>query len=64
MELKDLIEKLQEIYKEHGNIDVAVQYRDDGGCYYGSDDELILSVEEHAYKDENGNKKNEKFLIL
>ena len=39
MELKDLIEKLQEIYKEHYNIKVEVQFRDDGGYYHGVDDE-------------------------
>jgi len=64
MELKDLIEKLQEIYKVHGNIKVEVQFRDDGGYYYGSDDEIILSVEEHTSKDENGNKNIRKTLIL
>ena len=45
MTIEELIAKLEEIKKEHGNIEVKVQYRDDGGFYCGSDEEILLSVE-------------------
>ena len=45
MTIEELITELEEIKKEHGNIEVKVQYRDDGGFYYGSDEEILLSVE-------------------
>ena len=45
MTIEELIAKLEEIKKEHGNIEVKVQYRDDGGFYCGSDEEMRLSVE-------------------
>ena len=45
MTIEELIAKLEEIKKEHGNIEVKVQYRDDGGAYCGSDEEILLSVE-------------------
>ena len=38
MTIEELIAKLEEIKKEHGNIEVKVQYRDDGGAYCGYDD--------------------------
>lgn len=37
MKIEDLIKELQKIQKEHGNINVAVQFRDDGGYYQGTD---------------------------
>ena len=45
MTIEELITELEEIKKEHGNIEVRVQYRDDGGYYCGSDEDLELSVE-------------------
>ena len=46
MTIEELIAKLEEIKKEHGNIEVKVQYRDDGDAYYGYDDQVLLYVEE------------------
>ena len=51
MTIEELIAKLEEIKKEHGNIEVKVQYRDDGGFYYGFDEQIVLSVEKE-YGDE------------
>lgn len=45
MNIEELIAELEEIKKEHGNIEVKIQYRDDGGFYYGTDTQFILSVE-------------------
>ena len=45
MTIEELIAKLEEIKRDHGNIEVKVQYRDDGGVYYGYDDQVLLSVE-------------------
>ena len=53
MTIEELIAKLEEIKKEHGNIEVKVQYRDAGGFYYGSDEEILLSVEkDHGDEEE------------
>ena len=38
MNITDLIKKLQEIKEKHGDIKVAVQYRDSGGYYGGADE--------------------------
>ena len=51
MTIEELIAKLEEIKKEHGNIEVKVQYRDDGGAYCGYDDQVLLSVKK-VYDDE------------
>ena len=51
MTIEELIAELEEIKKEHGNIEVKIQYRDDGGFYYGSDEQIVLSVEKE-YGDE------------
>ena len=51
MTIEELIAELEEIKKEHGNIEVKIQYRDDGGFYCGYDDQLVLSVEQE-YGDE------------
>ncbi len=64
MNIDELIKELQKVKKEHGNIEVAVQFRDDGGYYYGIDEELVLDVEEFNYRDENGNKQVRKTLVL
>ena len=54
MTIEELIAKLEEIKKEHGNIEVKVQYRDDGGVYYGYDDQVLLYVEkEYGDKEEH-----------
>ena len=59
MTIEELIAKLEEIKKEHGNIEVKVQYRDDGGFYCGSDEEILLSVE----KDYDDND-DEEYVLL
>ena len=51
MTIEELIAELEEIKKEHGNIEVKIQYRDDGGTYCGYDDDVLLSVEQE-YGDE------------
>ena len=51
MTIEELITELEEIKKEHGNIEVKIQYRDDGDFYCGYDDDVLLSVEQH-YGDE------------
>ena len=51
MTIEELIVELEEIKKEHGNIEVKIQYRDDGGVYCGYDDDVLLSVEQE-YGDE------------
>ena len=51
MTIDELIAELEEIKKEHGNIEVKIQYRDDGGYYCGYDDDVLLSVEKE-YDDE------------
>ena len=45
MTIEELIAELEEIKKEHGNIEVKIQYRDDGGYYCGYDDDVLLYVE-------------------
>ena len=52
MTIEELIAKLEEIKKEHGNIEVKVQYRDDGGAYCGYDDQILLSVEKQDDNEE------------
>lgn len=62
--IDDLIRELQEIKKKHGNIRVEVQYRDDGGDYYGTD-EVRLHVEDKTVDlDNDGEVKEEKTLLL
>ena len=51
MTIEELIAELEEIKKEHGNIEVKIQYRDDGGAYCGYDDQILLYVEKE-YGDE------------
>ena len=57
MTIEELITELEEIKKEHGNIEVKIQYRDDGDFYCGYDDEVLLSVE-----GENGNEEEHVLL--
>ena len=52
MTIEELIAKLEEIKKERGNIEVKVQYRDDGGVYCGYDDQVLLSVEKQDDDDD------------
>lgn len=40
--VEDLIEELKKFPKD---TKVAVQYRDSGGEYYGSDDEIYLTID-------------------
>lgn len=63
MEIKELIRALEKIQEEYGNIEVQVQYRDDGGTYFGTEDPLLF-VDEYRAVDEKGNSKDEKTLIL
>ena len=51
MTIDELIAELEEIKKEHGNIEVKIQYRDDCGVYCGYDDQVLLYVEQQ-YGDE------------
>ena len=46
MRIEELITKLEEIKKEHGNIEVKIQYRDDCGFCCGYDDDVLLCVEQ------------------
>lgn len=65
MKIEDLIKELEKIQKKHGNIEVQVQYRDDGGDYYGTDDEVRLQVENDIVDfDKDGEVKEGKVLIL
>lgn len=65
MRVEDLISELQEIKKKHGNIRVEVQYRDDGGVYFGTDNDVLLYVENNTVDlDDNGSIREEKTLIL
>jgi hypothetical protein len=41
----DLIEELKKFPKD---TQVAVQYRDSGGEYYGSDDEIYLTIDSNG----------------
>lgn len=50
MTIDELIEKLEEIKAKEGNIDVYVQYRDDGGEYWGGEDPWLI-VREEEYRD-------------
>ena len=51
MTIEELIAELEKIKEEHGNIEVKIQYRDDGGAYCGYDDQVLLYVEKQ-YGDE------------
>lgn len=64
MKIEDLIKELEKIQKKHGNIEVQVQYRDDGRDYYGTD-EVRLHVENDIVDfDKDGEVKEEKTLLL
>ena len=65
MRIDDLIRELQDIKKKHGNIRVEVKYRDDGGVYFGSDNEVLLHVKNKTVDlDDNGSIREEKTLLL
>lgn len=54
MKICELINKLNELKNQYGeDINVMVQYRDDGGDYYGADEEIRLdySVNEDERED-------------
>lgn len=46
MTVTELIEGLEKVKKEHGDIEVVVQYRDGGGCYNGTDSDIDPRVED------------------
>ena len=48
MKISELIEELKELMEDEGDIPVVVQYRDEGGSYYGEDEELYLIVRKDA----------------
>ena len=48
MTLNELIEILNKMKEENGEKEVKVQYRDDGGDYYGEDSEIRLEVTEDS----------------
>lgn len=50
MTIDELIEKLEEIKAKEGNIEVYVQYRDDGYSYSGGEDPWLI-VREEEYQD-------------
>ena len=62
MKIDDLIEKLQMFKRKFGNIEVRVQYRDDGGDYYGTDVPYAI-VSTNVEKDEDEDRK-EKFTVI
>ena len=45
MTIEELIAELEKIKEEHGNIEVKIQYRDDGGIYCGYDDDVEPVIE-------------------
>ena len=45
MTIEELIAELEKIKEEHGNIEVRIQYRDDGGAYCGYDEFFEPTVE-------------------
>lgn len=55
MTIEELIAELEEIKKDHGNIEVKVQYRDVDGYYYGYDDDLEQAFDELGLKDPTNN---------
>lgn len=42
MTVAELIERLKEMPQD---MEVAVKYRDDGGCYSGEDEDILLYVD-------------------
>lgn len=47
MTVAELIERLKEFPQD---MEVAVQYRDDGGCYSGQDEDILLHVDKETGK--------------
>lgn len=45
MTIDELIKALEKIKEDYGNIQVKVQYRDEGGDYYGSDSIIKLEID-------------------
>lgn len=45
MTIEELIKALEKIKEDLGNIQVKVQYRDEGGDYWGTDDEIKLEID-------------------
>lgn len=65
MNISTLIKKLEHLKEKHGDIDVVVQYRDDGGEYGGQDEEIYLT-ERNIFVWDDYNKHNiiKKAIIL
>ena len=47
MKISELIQVLESTKEKCGDLDVVVQYRDDGGYYTGYDNDLCLTVEDN-----------------
>lgn len=57
MTISELITYLEEAQAEYGNIEVRVQYRDEGGNYTGYDECLYNYIEEDS-------EMKKKYLVL
>lgn len=51
MTILELQKRLQELYKENGDIEVSIQNGDDGGDYYGQR-EIVYVEKEGEYPNE------------
>lgn len=55
MKISELIEKLEELKEEHGDLDVEFQHCDGGGIYYGSEEITDVEIVENSidyYRDD------------
>lgn len=48
MSISEVIEKLNAIKKQHGDIQVKVQYRDADSTYSCADDEILFTVDHNS----------------
>lgn len=48
MSISEVIEKLNAIKKQHGDIQVKVQYRDADRTYSGADDDILFDVDHNS----------------
>lgn len=60
MKIKDLIEKLQEIYKQEGNLQIAV-YDNEFSCCRLANDIVIKTPSKNYYEDEE---LESKFILI
>ena len=49
MLVSELIKKLEEIKSKEGDIQVSIQYRDDGGEYYGEEEPMLKVREDEQF---------------